>query len=55
MLILLRVIFGVAFLYFAQMAWANPLGSTDVTDMRITTGAVGDARFRVWPLQDPTP
>lgn len=41
--------------WHADSGLANPLGSTDVTDMRITTGAVGDARFRVWPLQDPTP
>lgn len=34
---------------------ANPLGSTDVDDIRISTGAVGDTRLRIWPLQDPTP
>lgn len=37
-------------------AHADFVTLTDITDLRVTTGAaVGNTQLQVWPLQDPTP
>lgn len=46
---------GEPLIWWTGCAFANPFGSTDITGLYLTTGAVGDALLQIRALHDSTP